>query len=93
MLDFTKVQINIHEFNPYFPIFHNHEEAYKNQELLHYLESRIFIHVRTQKSKAFFFFLQIYMLNETWLHVFQKMNFFMTKKHKANLKDKKIESL
>ena len=55
MLDFTKVLINIHEFNLYYPILYNHEEAYENKKLLHYLESWLFIHVRPQKSKTFFF--------------------------------------
>ena len=38
MLNFTKVQIKIYEFNPCFPILHIHEESYEKEELLYYLE-------------------------------------------------------
>ena len=38
MLGFTKVQINVHKFNLHFSIIHNHDGAYEDQELLHYLE-------------------------------------------------------
>ena len=49
MLDFTKVQINVHEFNPCFLILHNHDETYSRPSITPLFRVMDFTHVRKPK--------------------------------------------